>query len=187
LLLFSTKACAGTSVDPLVRGELTIEFLLSPTLAAIAAKLLLQLALRSGAQPRPRVINVDGHQAYAQAITELKRNEELGRRCRCRRCPYLNQGVEQDHRFIKKRIAASLAFRSIQGALNAIDGYEAMHMIRKGRCAGWPRATYSASTSSFTPWLTLTPKSFNRFTISLLLHNYLRDPVPASKLPRQEA
>jgi len=41
--------------------------------------------------------------------------------------------VEQDHRFIKKRIAASLGFRSIQGALNTIDGYEAMHMIRKGQ------------------------------------------------------
>jgi transposase-like protein len=39
--------------------------------------------------------------------------------------------VEQDHRFIKKRIAASLGFRSSQGALNTIDGYQAMHMIRK--------------------------------------------------------
>jgi len=41
--------------------------------------------------------------------------------------------VEQDHRFIKKRIAASLGFRSVVGALNTIDGYEAMHMIRKGQ------------------------------------------------------
>ena len=50
-----------------------------------------------------------------------------------RRCPYLNNVVEQDHRFIKKRIAASLGFRSVQGALNTVDGYEAMHMIRKGQ------------------------------------------------------
>jgi transposase-like protein len=111
----------------------TIDFLLSPKRDAIAAKLFLQLALRGGACIRPRVINVDGHQAYAHAITELKRDGELGRRCRCRRCPYLNNVVEQDHRFIKKRIAASLGFRSIQGALNTIDGYEAMHMIRKGQ------------------------------------------------------
>ena len=89
--------------------------------------------MRGGAQIRPRGINVDGHQAYAQAIAELKRNGELGRRCRYGRCPYLNNVVEQDHRFIKKRIAASLGFRSIQGALNTIDGYEAMHMIRKGQ------------------------------------------------------
>jgi hypothetical protein len=38
----------------------------------IYAQLLLQLALRNGVQIRPHVINVDGHQAYAHAITELK-------------------------------------------------------------------------------------------------------------------
>ena len=57
----------------------------------------------------------------------------MGRRCYCRRCPYLNNVVEQDHRFIKKRIAASLGFHSIEGALHTIAGYEAMHMIRKGQ------------------------------------------------------
>ena len=66
-----------------------------------------------------------------KAIPELKRHGELGRRCRYRSCPYLNHVVEQDHRFIKKRIAASLGFRSIQGALNTSAGYEAMHMLRK--------------------------------------------------------
>jgi len=40
---------------------------------------------------------------------------------------------EQDHRFIKKRMAASLWFRSTEGALRTIDGYEAMHQIRKGQ------------------------------------------------------
>ena len=41
--------------------------------------------------------------------------------------------LEQDHRFIKKRIAASLWFRSVDGALRTIQGYEAMNMIRKGQ------------------------------------------------------
>ena len=41
--------------------------------------------------------------------------------------------VEKDHRFIKKRITATLSFRSTKGALNTIEGYEAMHMIRKGQ------------------------------------------------------
>jgi transposase-like protein len=45
----------------------------------------------------------------------------------------MNNIIEQDHRFIKKRIVASLWFRSIEGALNTIDGYEAMNMIRKGQ------------------------------------------------------
>jgi transposase-like protein len=41
--------------------------------------------------------------------------------------------IEQDHRFIKKRITASLGFRSLEGAWKTIEGYEAMHAIRKGQ------------------------------------------------------
>jgi hypothetical protein len=43
------------------------------------------------------------------------------------------QRLEQDHRFVKKRMAASLCFRSIEGALRTIAGYEAMNVIRKGQ------------------------------------------------------
>jgi transposase, IS6 family len=112
-------------------GE-TIEFMLSPKRDLIAAKLFLGLAL-SGDRPSPRVINVDGHPAYASAIAELKQSGDLGRRCHCRTAPYLNNVIEQDHRFIKKRIAASLGFRSAEGACRTIEGYEAMHAIRKGQ------------------------------------------------------
>ena len=76
---------------------------------------------------------MDGHPAYARAIRELKESGELGRRCRCRTSPYLNNIIEQDHRFIKKRIVASLGFRSVEGAWRTIEGYEAMHAIRKGQ------------------------------------------------------
>ena len=34
---------------------------------------------------------------------------------------------------LKKRIAASLGFRSVEGAWRTIEGYEAMHAIRKGQ------------------------------------------------------
>jgi len=110
----------------------TIDFMLSPNRDLIAAKLFLRLAL-SRTPTCPRVINVDGHPAYASAISELKASGELGRRCRCRPCPYLNNIVEQDHRFIKKRVAAALWFRSVNGALNTLAGFDAMHMIRKGQ------------------------------------------------------
>jgi transposase, IS6 family len=68
-------------------GE-TIDFMLSPYRDLIAAQLFLRSAL-SGSGVQPRVINVDGHPAYARAIRELKRSGELGRRCRCRPSPYL--------------------------------------------------------------------------------------------------
>src|SRR5215472_10035312 len=113
-------------------GE-TIDFLLSPKRDALAAKQFLQMAMWRVGGIRPRVINVDGHAAYPQAIRELKASGELSRQCACRPTPYLNNVLEQDHRFVKKRVAASLWFRSIEGALRTIGGYEAMNMIRKGQ------------------------------------------------------
>jgi len=70
---------------------------------------------------------------HMPADAELKQTGQLGWRCRCRPSPYLNNVLEQDHRFIRRRIAASLWFRSVGGALSTITGYEAMHMIRKGQ------------------------------------------------------
>ena len=115
----------------------TIDFLLSPKRDLTAAKLFLRLALSGTGGIWPRVISVDGHPAYARAIAELKQSGGLGRRCRCRPSPYLNNIIEQDHRFIKKHITASLGFRSAEGAWRTIEGYEATHVIRKGQIR-WP-------------------------------------------------
>ncbi len=117
----------------------TIDFLLSPHRDLTAAKGFVQLAL-STVPARPRVINVDGHAAYATAIAELKESGVLSRKCRCRPSPYLNNIIEQDHRFVKKRITASQGFRSVQGALSTIAGYEAMNIIRKGQIRWLPKA-----------------------------------------------
>jgi transposase-like protein len=74
----------------------TIDFMLSPNRDLVAAKHFLQLALQRTGHVRPRVINVDGHPAYATAISELKQSGELGGRCRCRPSAYLNNILEQD-------------------------------------------------------------------------------------------
>jgi IS6 family transposase len=118
-------------------GE-TIEFMLSPKRDLIAAKLFLRLALFGGAAS-PRVSNVDGHPAYARAITELKRSGERGRRCRCRTSPYMNNIIEQDHRFTKKRITASLGFRSVVGALRTIGVTRRCMRHGRDRSAGYRR------------------------------------------------
>jgi transposase-like protein len=80
----------------------TIDFLLSPNRDLTAAKGFPQLTLSAGLVSR-RVINVDGHPAYASAISELKAAGELSPKYRCRPSPYLNNIIEQDHRFVKKR------------------------------------------------------------------------------------
>ena len=79
------------------------------------------------------MINVDGNPSYPKVITELKREHKFGCRCRCRTCPYLNNIVEQDHRAIQRRVNASQGFRSVEGAWRTIQGYEVLHMIRKGQ------------------------------------------------------
>ena len=119
----------------------TIDFLLSPKRDRIAAKGFLQLALWRVGQIRPRVINVDGHPAYPGVVDELKRAGQLSRSCRCRVSAYVNKRIEQDHRFVKKRVVAGQWFRSVDGALNKIAGYEAMNMIRKVKSAGHQKPT----------------------------------------------
>jgi transposase, IS6 family len=111
----------------------TIDFFLSETRDVFAARTFFRKALAAPGHPRPRVINVDGNRSYARVVDELKRTHALGQRCRCRVVPYLNNIVEQDHHAIKRRIHASLGFRSFAGAERTIQGYQAMHMIRKGQ------------------------------------------------------
>ena len=111
----------------------TIDFFLSETRDVFAAGAFFRKALAAPGHPRPRVINVDGNPSYPRVVEELKRTHALGQRCRCRVVPYLNNIVEQDHRAIKRRIQASLGFRSFAAAERTIQGYEAMHMIRKGQ------------------------------------------------------
>ena len=46
---------------------------------------------------------------------------------------YLNNRIEQDHRFIKKRVRAMLGFKSFRSAQIILSGIELMDMMRKGQ------------------------------------------------------
>ena len=46
---------------------------------------------------------------------------------------YLNNLIEQDHRYTKTRVVASQNFRNFWSASRTILGYESMNMIRKGQ------------------------------------------------------
>ena len=73
---------------------------------------------------------------YSSAIPDSKKEGTLRTRCRHRPVQYLNNILEQDHRAIKRRVNAKQAFREFQAARRTIQGYEAIHMIRKGQ-ARW--------------------------------------------------
>ena len=46
---------------------------------------------------------------------------------------YLNNIIEQDHRFIKKKVRAAQCFKSFHTAERTLEGIEAVNMIRKGQ------------------------------------------------------
>lgn len=55
---------------------------------------------------------------------------------------YLNNLVEQDHRFIKKITGPMMGFKAFHSAKATLDGIETAHMIRKGQLAGWTLPAY---------------------------------------------
>jgi IS6 family transposase len=114
----------------------TIDFLLSALRDADAAKRLFRKVLGDRSHPQPRVINTDLAPIYSSAIPDSKKEGTLRNRCRHRPVQYLNDILEQDHRAIKRRVNAKQGFREVQATRRTIQGYEAIHMIRKGQ-ARW--------------------------------------------------
>ncbi len=109
----------------------TIDFYLSESRDKQAAKRFFKKALAALHNGKPRVITVDKNPAYPVAIQELKDEESLPEDVPIRQVKYLNNIVEQDHRFIKKRVRYMLGFKSFETATSILSGVEAMHMVKK--------------------------------------------------------
>jgi transposase-like protein len=114
----------------------TLEFLLSRTRDSQAAKGFFTKALKSSHTVTPRVITVDKNAAYPKALRELKATGDLAGSCELRQSKYLNNLVEQDHRFIKRLVKPGMGFFSFKTAWRTLQGYEAIHMMRKGQMQG---------------------------------------------------
>ena len=114
----------------------TLDFMLSAKRDAKAAKRFLRKVLNASHTIAPRVITIDKNAAYPPAIETLKAGEALPETTETRQSKYLNNMVEQDHRFIKRRIKPGLGFGSFNSARRTVKGYEAMNMIRKGQIKG---------------------------------------------------
>ncbi|MBG9749946.1 transposase [Bacillus thuringiensis] len=110
-----------------------IDFYLSNKRDAKAAKRFLKKTLASYHVTKPRVITVDGDKAYPVAIRELKNERSIPHGMPLRVKKHLNNMIEQDQRFIKKRIWNMLGVKSLRTATKMIAGIEAMHMVKKGQ------------------------------------------------------
>ncbi|WP_369811996.1 IS6 family transposase [Bacillus mycoides] len=111
----------------------TIDFYLSKNRKAKSAKRFFKKALASCHTSKPRVLTVDKNPAYPKAVKQSQKAGHLPSGLQLRQIKYLNNMVEQDHRFIKKRVRYMLGFQSFQTALTTLAGIEAMHMIKKGQ------------------------------------------------------
>jgi transposase, IS6 family len=94
----------------------TLEFLLSPTRNAEAAKRFFSKALAAPYATTPRVITVDKNAAYPKAFKELQVEGTIPEGCELRQSKYLNNLVEQDHRFIKRLVKPGMGFFSLETA-----------------------------------------------------------------------
>lgn len=70
---------------------------------------------------------------YPEAFVASVKEKVLPPDCKLRRVKYLNNVIEQDHRAIRRRWRAMRRFRSFHTAERALEGVEALHMIRKGQ------------------------------------------------------
>ena len=114
----------------------TLDFRLSATRDAEAGPAFFEKTLAAWHTVQPRVINVDKNAAYPKAVETLKALAHLASHCELRQVKYLNNLVEQDQRFVKRRTRPGLRFFTFDTPHRTFSGYQTMHLIRKGQAKG---------------------------------------------------
>jgi len=109
-----------------------IEFMLSAKRDVSAAKRFFRKMMRADHRRLPFTIGTDKHASYPEAFDTSVREKVLPCDCKLRRVKHLNNVIEQDHRAIRRGWRAMQRFRSFHTAERALEGVEALHMIRKG-------------------------------------------------------
>jgi IS6 family transposase len=122
----------------------TLDFLLNQSRSTRAAKRFFRKVLGRSNITLPRGINVDKNPTYIGAVRDLKQDKLLPGKCKRRPSQYMNNMVEQDHRLMKRKIKPGLGFFSYPTAWRTIQGYETMHMIRKGQIWGADKGNIQA-------------------------------------------
>ena len=126
----------------------TIDFLLRAKRDAIAAKAFFRKAFRENG--RPDKVTVDKSGSNKAALDYFNKDVSQEEQIEIRQIKYLNNIVEQDHRFIKKRTKPTLGFKNFYSARETISGIENIRMIQKGQIVG-----QHSSQSSFNNFVNL--------------------------------
>lgn len=107
----------------------TIDFMLSEKRDFDAAKRFFNKAI--GFNDQPKKVTIDNSGANNLALKPLNQSTPKDNQIEIRQIKYLNNIVEQDHRFIKKITKLTKGFISFQSAHATLIGIELHHMLRK--------------------------------------------------------
>ncbi len=111
----------------------TLGWMLSQYRNKQAAKRFFKKVLDNHRVNKPRVINVDKNAAFPSAHSELQDEEITPKKTWLRQVKYLNNRIENDHKFIKRKSRYRQWYQSFETAAKIIDGMEAMRMLQKGQ------------------------------------------------------
>jgi len=121
----------------------SIDFLLTKRRQRMSAQSFLIKAIENNG--KPRIINIDKSGSNSGAIRVYnKRALATKTRIKVRRCKYLNNIIEQDHRFIKWRIQQGLGFKEFESARRTLAGIEIVRMIKKNQMIGLDQSTFKS-------------------------------------------
>jgi transposase-like protein len=81
---------------------------------------------------RPDKVTVDKSGSNKAALDSLNKDVPKEEEIKVRQIKYLNNIIEQDHRFIRKRTRPTLGFKNFYAASATISGIENIRMIQKG-------------------------------------------------------
>ncbi|WP_044044368.1 IS6 family transposase [Octadecabacter antarcticus] len=116
-------------------GE-TLDFMLSKRRDTGAARRFFKRAVGTNGVPDRIAIDKSGaNLAGLQSLNVILKFTGAGQIISIFQSKYLNNIVEQDHRFIKRITRPMLGFKAFHSAATTLAGIETAHMIRKGQLA----------------------------------------------------
>ncbi|MBC8719908.1 IS6 family transposase [Ochrobactrum sp. Marseille-Q0166] len=125
------------------RDGQTLDFMLSERRNIGTARRFFRKAIASNGVPNKIVIDKSGaNLAGAQAINTILKITGTGKMIEILQAKYLNNILEQDHRFIKRITKHTLGFKAFHSASATIAGIEVAHMIRKKQFANNNRSPF---------------------------------------------
>jgi len=114
------------------RNGQTLDFMLSERRDLAPARRFFKQAIGTNGAPDRVVIDKSGtNLASLQSVNVILKFTGTGRLVTIRPVKYLNNVLEQDHRFIKRITGPMMGFKAFHSATATIAGIEVAHMIRK--------------------------------------------------------